>query len=56
MVVEAEDARAQPWTKPDDFMLTLTPAKDCPAAARRVPSLFGDGSVRFLRDDLMPGR
>jgi hypothetical protein len=54
MVVEA--AEGVPWTKPDEF--EFDPKKDLPKLGKSFKggfhALFGDGSVRFLRDSVAP--
>jgi prepilin-type processing-associated H-X9-DG protein len=54
MVVEAEEG--VPWTKPDE--LEFDPQKDLPKFGKAFKGgfnvLFGDGSVRFLREGIDP--
>jgi hypothetical protein len=54
MVVQANDTHAVPWTKPDDWEVGDRPTLD--AVTGLYPggfnTLFGDGSVRFLKDTI----
>lgn len=54
MVLQANDQHAVPWTSPDDWEVGDQPTLD--AVAGLYPNgfnvLFGDGSVRFLKDTI----
>lgn len=56
MLVEADDAHAVVWTKPDDLEIDLK--KPLAGLAIRPPGAFlallADGSVRFLREEIDP--
>ncbi len=56
MAIEADDAHAVVWTKPDDLEIDLK--KPLSGLAIRPPgaflTLFADGTVRFLRETIDP--
>jgi hypothetical protein len=56
MIVEADDARAVTWTKPDDFEVDSKQPKAGIVGLRHggFIAAFGDGSVRFIKDAIKP--
>ncbi len=54
LIVEGNDEAAVPWTKPDDWEVGAAPSLKALAGHHPggINVLFGDGSVRFLRETI----